>query len=712
MRPIQPSVFGSFLKQYRLAANLAQETLAEQSGVSADAISMLERGTRQSPRPDTIRLLAEALHLSEQQHAELVAAAPRHRRPRDASGRDASRDAHDPAIALAALFPPTQALPVPLVDPIGRDRELDAVTALHAAHAARDAFPDGLAYLPLAALPDPAALAAAHACLLDVRDRGGQALPETTIDDLQGKRRLLLLDNYELIAAAAPLLVDLCAVCPDLTILVASRVALHVRGATEITVPPLALPDPAPLPAVAELAQYPAVRLFVTRAQDARPGFALTEANAGAISALCHGLDGLPLALELAAAHVRMLPPSDLLARLEQQPDILAHGPCDLPPRQRTMDACLDWSYDLLPPMARAVFHRLAAYADGCTFDAAASVCADIDAASEPAARVGDIFGHLTMLVDSHLLVMEQDGDVQRLTMPALVRAYALRQLRCSGERGDDTMTLSPFDAIAEVTARPNAARIYDYWLGGFHNFAIDRDAANAARAACPDIALMARANRAFLRRVVAYMLAHGVDQFLDIGSGLPTRGNVHELVEQFNPKARVVYVDNDGVAVGHSRVLLKRVPTAAAIQADARDPAAILAHPDTQRLLDVTRPLGVLLFAVPHFLPDDAAYSLGRALRETVAPGSLLALSHGVSEPLSQETLAGVGAVYTRSSTAAYMRSRAQIEAFFTGLDPLPPGIVYLPLWRPGDRDDRDEGIFLDEPERAALLGGVGQKP
>ncbi len=273
-------------------------------------------------------------------------------------------------------------------------------------------------------------------------------------------------------------------------------------------------------------------------------------------------------------------------------------------------------------------------------------------------------------------------------------------------------MTLSSFDAIAEVTARPNAARIYDYWLGGFHNFAVDRDAANAASAACPDVALMARANRAFLRRVVAYMLAHGVDQFLDIGSGLPTRGNVHELVAQLNPAARVVYVDNDGVAVGHSRVLLKRVPTAAAIQADARDPAAILAHPATRRLLDFTRPIGVLLFAVLHFLPDDAAHNLVRAVREAVAPGSLLALSHTVSDPLSQETLDGVGAVYARSSASAYVRPRAQIEEFFAGLDPLPPGIVYLPLWRPGDRDDCDDGIFLDQPERAALLGGVGRRP
>jgi len=268
-------------------------------------------------------------------------------------------------------------------------------------------------------------------------------------------------------------------------------------------------------------------------------------------------------------------------------------------------------------------------------------------------------------------------------------------------------MTLSSFDAIAEVTARPNAARIYDYWLGGFHNFAVDRDAANAASAACPDVALMARANRAFLRRVVAYMLAHGVDQFLDIGSGLPTRGNVHELVAQLNPAARVVYVDNDGVAVAHSRVLLKRVPTAAAIQADARDPAAILAHPDTQRLLDFTRPIGVLLFAVLHFLPDADAHGLVRALRDAAAPGSLLAMSHGVDDHLPAETLAQGTAIYRRTNAPVYLRPSAMVAEFFRGIEPVSPGVVYVPRWRPDGPDD----LLLDAPERSAIVGGVGRK-
>ncbi len=458
MSPRQSSAFGTLLKQNRLAAGLSQEALAARSGVSADAISMLERGARQVPHATTIRLLAEALRLSGQEHATLMAAA-RHRRPRDPAGGAALDANSDPApdVPLAALFPPARALPRPLVTPLGRERELNALTALlrdltrrllvvtgpggvgktllalHAAHAARDAFPDGVSYVPLAAVPPSGPVATAVTRMLAARERDEPALPDATLDGLRDKRRLLVLDNYERVATAAPLLIDLCEDCPGLTILAISRVALHLHGERRFPVPPLSLPAPAPSPEVAELGDYAAIRLFMERAQEAAPGFTLTEANASMVAEVCQRLDGLPLALELAATRLNALPLPDLLARLDRaysdtSLQLLAGGPCDLPPRQRTMEACLDWSYGLLAPAARAVLCRLAVSADGCTFDAAASVCVGIDAAGEPAARVGDIFGHLTTLVDSHLLVMEQDGNVQRLTMPALVRAFALRQ--------------------------------------------------------------------------------------------------------------------------------------------------------------------------------------------------------------------------------------------------------------------------------------------
>ncbi len=259
-----------------------------------------------------------------------------------------------------------------------------------------------------------------------------------------------------------------------------------------------------------------------------------------------------------------------------------------------------------------------------------------------------------------------------------------------------------------ETAAEPNVARMYDYWLGGYHNFAVDRAAAEAVSLAHPDVQLMARVNRAFVRRVVAVLLARGIDQFLDIGSGLPTQGNVHELVAQATPAARVVYVDHDPVVVAHSQTLLAGASTAVAIQADARDPAAILEHPATRRLLDFTRPVAVLLFAVLHFLPDAEADGLVRALRVTVAPGSYLALSHGVNDPLPQDVVEDLSALYARSSAPVSGRTCAQIERFFAGLDLVPPGIVYLPQWRPSGPDD----MFLDEPARSAYLGGVGRQP
>jgi O-methyltransferase involved in polyketide biosynthesis len=259
-----------------------------------------------------------------------------------------------------------------------------------------------------------------------------------------------------------------------------------------------------------------------------------------------------------------------------------------------------------------------------------------------------------------------------------------------------------------DTTARPNAARMYDYWLGGYHNFAIDRAAADALAAVNPDAPLMARANRAFLQRAVAFLLAQGIRQFLDVGSGLPTRGNVHDLVRQARPAARVVYVDVDPVAVAHSRVLLEKTPTAAVIEADARDPAALLDHPDTRRLLDFARPVGVLLFTVLHFLPDREAHGLMRALRDATAPGSYVAISHGASDPLPTDTLLKGTALYQRTSAPVYPRPRAEIEEFFAGLAPVSPGVVYLPAWRPTGPDD----LLLDAPARACLLGGVGRRP
>jgi hypothetical protein len=270
-------------------------------------------------------------------------------------------------------------------------------------------------------------------------------------------------------------------------------------------------------------------------------------------------------------------------------------------------------------------------------------------------------------------------------------------------------MTMRPGMSDDMPTDRPSVARMYDYLLGGYHNFASDRTAADAATALYPDFPRVMQANRAFLRRGVAFLVAQGIDQFLDLGSGIPTAGNVHEVVQDLNPAARVVYVDRDPVAVIQSKTLLRDNPAVTVIQADVGQPEAVLGHPDVTRLLDLHKPLAVLLVALLHFVTDDTeAHRLTRALRDVMAPGSYLVVSHATEDGVAPETVRQLTDLYTRSSTATKGRSADEIATFFTGLDMVEPGLVYTPLWRPEGPDD----LFLDHPERAIAYAGVGRKP
>ncbi len=270
-----------------------------------------------------------------------------------------------------------------------------------------------------------------------------------------------------------------------------------------------------------------------------------------------------------------------------------------------------------------------------------------------------------------------------------------------------------PLDPPDEAIDQPNVARIYDYAIGGDANFAADRAAYEALADLYPDAALGAQANRAFLRRAVTFLARHGVAQFLDIGSGLPTVGNVHEVARRANPRAHIVYVDNDPVAVRYSRELLAEegdgARDIAVIEADLRDPAAILGHPTARHLLDLRRPLALLLVAVLHFVLDDdeARHAVG-AFREALAPGSYIVLSHGTLDGLPADVIAHFEAIYRRSSNPTIARSRARIEALFEGLAVVEPGIVPTPLWRP----DATHDPLADQPVRAGILAGVGRKP
>jgi len=256
---------------------------------------------------------------------------------------------------------------------------------------------------------------------------------------------------------------------------------------------------------------------------------------------------------------------------------------------------------------------------------------------------------------------------------------------------------------------RPNPARIYDYLLGGAHNFAIDRQVAEQAMAAGSVTPLLARLNRSFLRRAVQFMVSQGVDQFLDLGSGIPTAGNVHEIAQAANPDARVVYVDCEAVAVAHARHLLADNPRAAIVKADIRDVDEVLNHPDALALLDRTRPVGVLTVAVFHFIPDsDRPGQIIRDYLGALPAGSYLALSHYTDEgysPEKRERARKGTAVYRQTGTTAVSRTRAQVAALLDGLELVPPGIVWTCDWRPDGSDP-----YPDDPTESEIYAAVGR--
>ncbi|TDB75053.1 SAM-dependent methyltransferase [Micromonospora sp. KC723] len=252
---------------------------------------------------------------------------------------------------------------------------------------------------------------------------------------------------------------------------------------------------------------------------------------------------------------------------------------------------------------------------------------------------------------------------------------------------------------------RPSVARMYDYYLGGSHNFAADRAAARRMMEAVPDAPLMAQANRAFMRRAVQYLIDQGVRQFLDIGSGIPTLGNVHEIALRAAPDARVVYVDVDPVAVAHSREILAGDERAVVIREDLRRPDRILAHPDVRGLLDFSEPVAVLVVAVLHFVSDaDRPADLLRTLREALVPGSYLVLSQASAEGRHEAQRAEAEKVYGRTDNPLWVRGRAELTAFFDGFELVEPGVVWVPQWRPETAESAENA------EQAVFLGGVGR--
>jgi predicted ATPase len=436
--------FGELLKRHRLIARLTQQALAARSGLSAQAIGALERGARRSPYPVTVDLLATALSLSPDEHRILAAAARNRRQPRgEASADDLNHN-----------------LPVPPTLLVGRERELALATDLLrrpevrlltltgcpgvgktrlamavAADLAPD-FPDGVWLVPLASLSDPGLVGSAIGHPLGDSREGSGSSADTLAAQIGSRRLLLLLDSFEHLVPAAPLLSELLGRCPALKLMVTSRATLHLRGEHQLQILPLPVPESVDA-APDVLARVPSIELFAQRAAARAPGFRLTAANAQAIAELCQKLDGLPLALELTAAWTRLLPPGLLLERLEDCLRAEVEGPQDLPEHQRTMRATLQWSYCLLSEGQRALFRRLSVFAGAAPIEAMEAVC-------QGAGPIPDgVLRSLNGLVDQNMALREAVDDELRLSMLEVMRAFAREQLVASGE--------------AEATARAHA---------------------------------------------------------------------------------------------------------------------------------------------------------------------------------------------------------------------------------------------------------------
>ena len=248
---------------------------------------------------------------------------------------------------------------------------------------------------------------------------------------------------------------------------------------------------------------------------------------------------------------------------------------------------------------------------------------------------------------------------------------------------------------------------MWDYYLGGFHNFAIDRRAAEYAIQLYPDMPLVARVTRSFLRRAMDFLLAQGIDQYLDVGSGIPTAGNVHEIAHRVNPDARVVYVDVDPVVVSHSQAILAGIANAVTLQADARRPEELLSHGEVLRSLDWSRPIALLMVAVLHFIPDDAdVMQVLRTFRSALPAGSYLAITHATADAVDALLAQQGEQNYERANAPLHFRTRTQVVPMFEGFDLVEPGVVYLPEWRPEPEEE-----LVNQPQRSANYGGVGRK-
>jgi LuxR family maltose regulon positive regulatory protein len=412
-----------------MQAGLSREQLAERAGLSPQAIGAIEQGMRRRPYPHTLAALAEALDLGPDDRAALLQAAA-------------------PAQLTLNGAPPTPRLPVLAAALIGREAELAALsellqpgpaqarlvtlvgpggvgkTSLGLAVAATLApqFEAGAAFVDLAQVSESRLVPATIARALDVHESAGRSAHDLLLSELREAQVLLVLDNFEHLTEAAPLLVELVEACPRLAVLATSRAVLRLSAERRFAVEPLATPTQGRQSDVQAIVESPAVRLFVERARVVSPDFAVTPENAATVAMLCRRLEGLPLAIELAAARIGFFTPEALAGRLERRLPMLTGGPRDRPSRHQTLRAALAWSHDLLGPSEQVLFRRLSVFAGGCTPDAVDAVCADGELPAEHILEV------LQALRDSSLIQVERSQagtGSTRITMLETIREYA-----------------------------------------------------------------------------------------------------------------------------------------------------------------------------------------------------------------------------------------------------------------------------------------------
>jgi predicted ATPase/DNA-binding CsgD family transcriptional regulator/DNA-binding XRE family transcriptional regulator len=460
--------FGALLRRHRLQAGLTQQALAERAGLSLRGLSDLERGARRSPYPNTVRRLAKAIGLSEAERTALVAS----------SGRMGLRaNDHSASQRMETV------LPVPLSSFVGRQRDVAEVQrllgasrlltltgpggigktrlALEAArHAAAD-FSDGVVRVDLSALIASELVAQRVAAELGLREHTGQSVVEVLATVLRSRRLLLLLDNCEhLVSACAELAATLLPICPNLRILATSREPLGVSGESTFNVPPLVLPVAEPAVTLEQALESPAVQLFVERARGVRAEFVPTQMDATALADVCRRLDGIPLAIELAAARVGVLSIALIAQRLDDPLRLLVGGSRTAPARQQTLRATLEWSYQLLDEPEQRLFEYLSVFAGGWTLDAAEVVCA-VDGI-EPDAIL-DLLSHL---VHNSLVLVEPSDGLERYRLLETLRQLAQEHLnqRPDAEAGRDRHAAF-FTALAERAASAMLGPDEGIWL-------------------------------------------------------------------------------------------------------------------------------------------------------------------------------------------------------------------------------------------------------